>query len=73
MLPPANWVIAAATLYVPSEPHFGNISPSEEKSYKVLMPALGSDVERCFYVQSCMMVKKDIEIQPGFEPGSSEF
>ena len=77
MLPPANWVIAAATLYVPSEPHLqeptGNISPSEEKPYKVLMPALGSDVERCFYVQSCMMVKKDIEIQPGFEPGSSEF
>ena len=21
--------------------------------------------ERCFYVQSCMMMKKDIEIQPG--------
>ena len=35
--------------------------------------ALGSDVERCLYVQSCMMVQKDIEIQPGFEPGSSEF
>ena len=49
------------------------LHPSKEKPYKVLMPALGSDVERCFYVQSCMMVKKDIEIQPGFEPGSSEF
>ena len=25
---------------------------------------LSCNVERCFYVQSCMMVKKDIEIQP---------
>ena len=51
----------------------GNISPSEEKPYKVLMPALGSDFERCFYLQGYLMVKKDIEIQPGFEPGSSEY
>ena len=29
--------------------------------------------ERVFYLQSYLMVKKDIEIQPGFEPGSSEF
>ena len=45
----------------------------------ILFPFLSSiskyivHVERCFYVQSCMMVKKNIEIQPGFEPGSSEF
>ena len=30
-------------------------------------------IERCFYLQSWMMAKKDIEIQPGFESGSSEF
>ena len=56
VLPPANWVIAAATLYVPSEPPFIGAnrkhSPSKEKPYKVLMPDLGSDVERCFYLQS---------------------
>ena len=47
VLPPANWVIAAATLYVPLT---GNISPSEEKPYKVLMPGLGSDIKRYFYL-----------------------
>ena len=29
--------------------------------------------ERMFYLQSYLMVKKDIETHPGFEPGSSEF
>ena len=33
----------------------------------------GYFLERMFYLQSDNMVKKDIEIQPGFEPGSSEF
>ena len=29
----------------------------------------------CVFINTmeCMTVKKDIEIQPGFEPGSSEF
>ena len=49
---------------------------------------VSQDIERYFYLQSCMILKKDIEIQPGsqrhwdidigteiqpgFEPGSSE-
>ena len=32
--------------------------------------ALPNFIERCFYLNDG---KKDIDIQPGFEPGSSEF
>ena len=52
VLPPANWVIAAATLYVLPESPFieANRKPFfKEKPYKVLMPALGADI---FYLQS---------------------
>ena len=38
------------------------------KSNKVII------MKGCFHLQSYLIVKKkDIEIQPGFEPGSSEF